>query len=114
MKADAAIVEDILMACGRIEDFLAGFTHEMFREVAVVQSAVIRELEVIGEAAKRLSAEFRDAHPEVAWKKVAGMRDRLIHAYDDIDLDAVWRVATEEVPTLRVSLTRLRDGGQVA
>lgn len=102
------------MACDRIDAFLAGFTHEMFREVAVVQSAVIRELEVMGEAAKRLSAEFRDAHAEVAWKKVAGMRDRLIHAYDDIDLDTVWRVATQEVPALRASLTPLRGGGQVA
>jgi uncharacterized protein with HEPN domain len=68
---------------------------------------VIRELEVLGEAAKRLSAEFRGSCPEIPWKQVAGMRDRLIHGYDDIDLETVFRVATEEVPGFFVVLRRI-------
>ncbi len=62
---------------------------------------------VIGEAAKRLTRDFREAHSEVPWKAVAGIRDRLIHDYDDVDLNEIWRVATEEVPTLRRQLEGL-------
>jgi uncharacterized protein with HEPN domain len=105
MKTDEAVVVDILRACRRIGSFIAGLTVEQFRQTAMVQSAVIRELEVIGEAAKRLSAEFREGRAEIPWKSIIGMRDRLIHGYDDIDLDTVWRVAQVEVPALQAALT---------
>jgi uncharacterized protein with HEPN domain len=58
------------------------------------QSAIIRQLEIIGEATKHLSAAFRGNHPDIPWQKMAGMRDILIHAYDAVDLDEVWNAAT--------------------
>jgi uncharacterized protein with HEPN domain len=64
------------------------------------QSAVLHQLLIIGEAAKRLSADFRAAHPEVPWKLIAGTRDKLIHFYEGVDLDEVWKMATADLPQL--------------
>lgn len=66
-------------------------------QASMCQSAVIRQLEIIGEATKRLSPEFRGNHPNVPWKDMAGLRDRLIHAYDDLDLDRIWDAATQRL-----------------
>lgn len=100
MKNDAAHVVDMIQACGHIADFLADVAQERFVDNAMLQSAVIRQLEIIGEVARRLSREYRDRRKAVPWKQIIGMRDRLIHGYDDIHLHVVWKVASEEVPML--------------
>ena len=64
---------------------------DFLRAARLAQAAVLHELLVLGEAAKRLSAAFREEHPDVPWKAIAGMRDRLLHGYDDVDLDLVWK-----------------------
>jgi uncharacterized protein with HEPN domain len=64
------------------------------------QSAVLHQLLIIGEAVKRLSPEFRGAHPEVPWKLIAGTRDKLIHFYEGVDLDEVWKMVTADLPQL--------------
>lgn len=92
------------MAGRDIRDFIADLTREKFMGSRLVQSAVIRQLEVIGEAAKRLSTDFRDRHASIPWTAIAGMRDRLIHGYDDIDVEVVWAVASNEVPALLARL----------
>lgn len=104
MKDDGAVLADIIRACERVGDFTNGYTAEKFHQTAVVQSAVIRELEVIGEAAKRLSDGFRKSRADIPWAQIMGMRDRLIHRYDDVDLDTVWRTVTVDVPTLLAAL----------
>lgn len=78
-------------AAGR-EDFLAD---------RKTQDAVVRNLQVIGEAVKRLSDNLKQAHPDVAWRQIAGMRDKLVHDYFGVDLDLVWQVVEHELPTLR-------------
>jgi len=101
MQRDLGNALDIVLACRDIEEFVSGFSKVDFFNSKLTQDAVIRNIAVIGEAAKRLSEEFRNQHSEIPWKSIAGMRDHLIHAYDQVDLERVWHVATEEAPALR-------------
>jgi uncharacterized protein with HEPN domain len=74
------------------------------------QDAVTRQLLIVGEATKRLSDEFKSRHPGIPWRQMAGMRDILVHAYDHVDLDAVWRVATVELAVLVDAIEPLTTG----
>lgn len=104
MSRDAATVADILAAAARIGRFVAGLTIETFSADERTRSAVLHELLVLGEASKRLSPVFRDANPGIPWRQMAGMRDKLIHAYDAVDVGEVWRTATVDVPSVEASL----------
>jgi uncharacterized protein with HEPN domain len=75
--------------------------HEAFVAESMRQDAVVRQLEIIGEAAKRISVDLRSQHSSVPWRRIAGLRDVLIHQYMGIDLEAVWEVARREIPELR-------------
>jgi uncharacterized protein with HEPN domain len=107
MKNDAALLLDMVIAARDIEEFIGEMDRERFIASALVRAAVIRQLEVIGEAVKRLSEEFRESQPAIPWSRIAGMRDRLIHGYDDIDVEIVWRVAKIETPKLLAQLGAL-------
>ena len=72
-----------------------------------LQLALVRCIEVIGEAAARITAEFRDAHPEIPWRPIVGTRNRLIHAYFDVNLNVIWQTAREELPALEATLVRI-------
>ena len=93
-------------------DDIASFTAEgrsAFMADRKTQSAVVRQLEIIGEAVKNLSATLTAREPAVPWRQIAGTRDRLIHAYFSVDLDAVWAMVEQDLPTLRESVRRLLD-----
>jgi uncharacterized protein with HEPN domain len=92
MQRDLGAVLDILLACRDIQDCTRGLSRQDFERNKTVRHAVVRCIEVIGEATKRISPAFRAAHPEIPWQAMAGMRDRLIHEYDRVDLDVVWNV----------------------
>lgn len=104
MRSDADRVEDILRAIDRIERKTAVAKHP-FREDEMLQTWVVHHLEIIGEAAKGLSDEFRSGRPEIPWSAIARMRDRLIHGYWDVDLDAVSQTVQRDLPELRSALT---------
>ena len=104
MSRDAVTVDDILAAASRIGRFVAGIDRESFVNDEKTRSAVLHELLVIGEACKRLSEAFRAANPEIPWRAMSGMRDKLIHAYDAVDLEEVWRTATVDVPSIAAKL----------
>ena len=107
MSRDDASLLDIAGAADLILRFIGGMTEGEFYQDAKTQSAVLHQILIIGEAAKRISGEFRNVHPEIPWKLMAGMRDVVIHAYDSVDLSQVWRTAAVEILDLLESIDPL-------
>jgi uncharacterized protein with HEPN domain len=103
VKDDRLYLHHMLERCYRITRFIAP-GREMFMASEEMQDAVIRNVEVIGEAAKRVSAEARDRLVLLEWKSICGMRDVLIHDYIGVDLDEVWNVASSRIPELQAVL----------
>jgi|SRR3989338_8415543 len=101
MEKDKIYLKHIHDSILAIESDLKGITFDKFSKNRLLQSAVIRELEIIGEAAKILSSDFKKFHPEIPWKKIMGMRDKLIHGYFSIELELVWEAAKEKIPELK-------------
>ena len=103
---DKIYIDHILEAIALIEQFIAGKIFKEFQDDLMLQSAVTRQLEIIGEAAKRLSEEIKDELGNLPWRKIAGMRDTLIHDYIDVDFEIVWKAATEDVQELKKYLKK--------
>jgi len=104
---DDAVLLDIAEAIRRIEMFRQGLDRQGFLADAKTQAAVLYEVAVMGEAVKRLSPEFRARHPEIPWQRIAGMRDKLIHAYDAVDLVRVWEVVDRDLARLKAGIEPL-------
>jgi len=103
-RTDREFLSDIQEAIRRIGEYTAGMTYQAFLEDMKTQDAVIRNLEIIGEATKNLSKELRERYPHVPWKGMAGVRDRLIHHYFGVNLDIVWQIVTDELPEVASQL----------
>jgi uncharacterized protein with HEPN domain len=101
MKNDQVYLEHILEAISKIENFVDGLKKVDFDQNVLIQDAVIRNVEIIGEATKRISKQFTRLHPEIPWQDMAGMRDKLIHDYLDVDLDVVWKTVEIDLPLLK-------------
>lgn len=99
------IIESILL----IEEYSKGVTQAQFLKNRSLQDAIIRRLEIIGEAVKNLPLSVRSKHSDIPWKQMAGMRDILIHEYFDVDLVLTWRVVKKEIPFIKNQLTTLLE-----
>ncbi len=106
-KDNTVFLKHILDAIDLIESYLRGKSYEEFEKNRMLQDAVIREIEIIGEATKNLSAGFRNKYPEIPWRQIAGMRDKLIHGYFGVDLGAGWDTATKDIPSLGEKLREI-------
>lgn len=107
MKDDKFYLLHIRDAISAIEKFTKNVTKDRFFEDEMMQSAVIRQIQIIGEATKNLSKDLRNKYKVIHWKEIAGMRDILIHAYFKTDLTAVWKTVEKDIPELKFELLRI-------
>ncbi len=109
-RRDADYLLDLQEAIHRIGVYIADMTYEQFMEDIKTQDAVVRNLEVMGEATKRLSRHLREAYPTVPWKDLSGVRDKMIHHYFGINYDIVWTIVKDEVPLLVKEIKAIISG----
>jgi uncharacterized protein with HEPN domain len=109
MPRDEHYLADLLEAASAIKGFLSGVEKDAFLASDLLQSAVLHKLTIIGEAANRLTPEFRAGHPEVPWRNIVAFRNIIVHAYFTIDWDIAWNAATVRVPELVEQLGADRD-----
>jgi len=108
MKRNCEIyLKDILTAMENIEEFVKGINYDGFIRDDKTMSAVIRKFEIIGEATKQISDDIRQKHPEIPWKEMAGMRDRLIHFYSGVDYNLVWETINKRIPDVKPLIRKI-------
>ncbi len=105
-RSERLTLEQMLDAAQRIRALVRPHTRDSFEADEVTHLALLHLIQRLGEAASRLSADFRADHPEFPWAEMIGMRNRIVHGYDDLDTDIVWRVATEDIEPVVAALER--------
>lgn len=107
IKDTHVYLDDIVESSKKITAYINGKDKTTFANDIALQDAVIRRLSIIGEAIKRLPQDFRDKHPEIEWRKATGMRDVLIHNYDEVEVDQVWLTITDILPHFKEQIEKL-------
>ena len=102
-------IEDMLKADAEIEDFISGMDFNDFLNDKKTINAVIRSFEILGEAAKSIPISIKGKYADIPWKKIAGMRDKLIHEYAGVDLETIWETIHKDLPQLRVNLSKVKQ-----
>lgn len=109
MKTNKVYLDHILDCINNILAYTEGMDEETFYKNFMVQDAVVRNFEIIGEATKRISPEFKKSFPQFPWKKIAGIRDKLIHDYVHVDIETVWDAKTKDLPSLLSELKEIHS-----
>ena len=110
MRHDETLLLDMLIAARKVQEFTQGIDQASFMAHSMLQSAVIREIQVIGEAARLISEATKAQHSAIDWRAISGMRNRVIHEYFNVDLDIVWTTIERDIPSLRDSLEQIVPG----
>ncbi len=101
------LIDDMLDAIGRVEQYTKDFSYETFSSDQKTIDAVVRNLEIIGEAANRLPEEFKEKHSEIEWYKIVGLRHRIVHEYFGIDIQIIWQILKNDLTVLRKDLSMI-------
>ncbi|MFA6569791.1 MAG: DUF86 domain-containing protein [Bacteroidota bacterium] len=109
MKKDSVYIEHILISINHIEEYLFNKSYLDLVQSNLIQDAVIRNFQIIGEAAKKISETFKSENNTIPWKQMAGIRDKLVHEYTGVDLDAVWNTVKEDFPKIKKQLLVLKN-----
>jgi uncharacterized protein with HEPN domain len=108
-RSPKLLAEDIWESIEKIERYTEGMTQDNFQSDEKTTDAVVRNLEIIGEAASRLPKDFTDQHSEVEWVKIIGLRNRIVHEYFGVDLQIIWQIIQNDLPAFKVSLKKIRS-----
>ena len=100
MWRDDAYMLDMLLAARKVQSYTRNINWERFRDDDLIQNAVMHQIQIIGEAARKISRQYKDAHSEIPWQMIIGMRNRLVHEYFDIIPERVWDVVEKDIPEL--------------
>lgn len=100
-------LQDILDAVNDIESFVGNMSYEDFKKDKKTLNAVVRSIEIIGEASKNIPGALKAKHKELPWKRMIGMRDKLVHAYFGVDVEILWKAIKEDIPPLRKSIQKM-------
>ena len=111
MRDDRAYLEHILQCIRKIQEDVKGGRNQFFAS-HTISDAVIRNLQVLAESAKRLSDEVKSVHPEIEWASIAGLRNILVHAYFEVDLDVVWGIVNSDLPRLKAAVLAMLGGNE--
>ncbi len=104
------LVADILESIEKIERYTAGLDRAAFLGDEKTTDSVVRNLEIIGEAANRIPESFTAQHPEIQWRRIVGLRNRIVHDYFGLDLEIVWEILVNELPALKDRISAIREG----
>ncbi|MFO8077867.1 MAG: DUF86 domain-containing protein [Thermoplasmatota archaeon] len=108
-KNDVVYLHHMLDSMVKIKDFTDNVGESEFENSELIQSAVIRQIEIIGEATKQISQSVKRKYPHIPWRDIAGMRDKLIHGYFGVDIDAVWDTIQLDIPVLEKDIKRILE-----
>ena len=108
-RSSELLVEDIWESIEKIERYTEGMTQNNFQSDEKTTDAVVRNLEIIGEAAGRLPEDFTDQHSEIEWVKIIGLRNRIVHEYFGVDLQIIWQILKKDLPVFKESLKNIRS-----
>ena len=108
-RSSGLLVEDIWESIEKIDRYTVGMTQDSFQSDEKTTDAVVRNLEIIGEAAARLPEDFTDQHSEIEWDKIIGLRNRIVHEYFGVDLQIIWQILKKDLPAFKGHLKKIRS-----
>ncbi len=108
-RSDTNLLEDIFICLEKIQLYISGLSYDDLASDQKTQDAIIRNIEILGEASKKLSVNVKQKYNEIPWKMIAGTRDRLIHDYFGVNIDIVWEIATIDVPELKEKIAKIKN-----